>query len=56
MELLRPEKSETLTAGPLFAFGAARRQEINTVRMILSGKRNGLEEGKIRERLRETYV
>ena len=56
MELLRPEKYETLTAGPLFAFGAARRQEINTVRMILSGKRNGLEEGKIRERLRETYV
>ena len=56
MELIRPEKYETLTAGPLFAFGAARQQEIRTVRMILSGKRNGLEEQSIRERLRETYV
>ena len=56
MELLQGEKSEYESAGPLFAYAVARRQEIDTVRIILSGKRNGLEDRKIRERLRETYV
>ena len=46
----------TSLRGPLFAYAVARRQEIDTVRIILSGKRNGLEDRKIRERLRETYV
>ena len=44
------------SAGPLFAYAVARRREADTVRVILSGKRNGLEDGRIRERLRETYV
>ena len=56
MELLQGEKSEYESAGPLFAYAVARRREIDTVRIILSGKRNGLEDRKIRERLRETYV
>lgn len=56
MALLREEKSDYETAGALFAYAAARRRETDTVRVILSGKRNGLDEGKIRERLRETYV
>ena len=50
------EKSEYESAGPLFAYAVARRREIDTVRIILSGKRNGLEDRKIRERLRETYA
>jgi V/A-type H+-transporting ATPase subunit C len=54
--LIQGEKGEYFTAGPLFAYAVARRREIDTVRIILSGKRNGLEDGKLRERLRETYV
>ncbi len=50
------EKAEYESAGPLFAYAVARRRETDTVRIILSGKRNGLEDGRIRERLRETYV
>ena len=56
LELLQGEKMEYETAGPLFAYAVARRRETDTVRILLSGKRNGLPEGRIRERLRETYV
>ena len=56
MELVKREKAEYESAGPLFAYAVARRREADTVRVILSGKRNGLEDGRIRERLRETYV
>ena len=56
MELVKGEKAEYESAGPLFAYAVARRREADTVRVILSGKRNGLEDGRIRERLRETYV
>lgn len=56
IELIRGEKAEYESAGPLFAYAVARRREIDTVRIILSGKRNGLAEEKLRERLRETYV
>ena len=34
----------------------ARENEIKTVRIILSGKANGLSEESIRERIREMYV
>lgn len=56
MSLVQNEKYEFLTAGPLFAYAVARRREIDTVRIILSGKRNGLDGKLLRERLRETYV
>ena len=56
MELVKGEKAEYESAGPLFADAVARRREADTVRVILSGKRNGREDGRIRERLRETYV
>ena len=56
MELVKGEKAEYESAGPLFAYAVARRREADTVRVILSCKRNGLEDGRIRERLRETYV
>ena len=44
------------TVGPLFAYVLARQNEISTVRIILSGKLNELDDGMIRERLREMYV
>lgn len=56
MELIKGQKAEYESAGPLFAYAVAKRREIDTVRVILSGKHNGLAEEKIRERLRETYV
>lgn len=56
MGLIREQKTNPFTVGPLFAYILARRSEIGSVRIILSGKLNGLEEGMIRERMRDTYV
>ena len=41
---------------PLVAYALARENEIKTVRIILSGKRTGMPEASIRERVREMYV
>ena len=38
------------------AYLLARENEIKCVRMVLTGKLNGMPEGTIRERLREMYV
>ena len=56
MDLVKGQKTNPFTIGPLFAFVVARRNEISTVRIILSGKLNGLDDRMIRERLREMYV
>lgn len=56
MELIKGQKSNPFTVGPLFAYALARRNEIGTVRIILSGKLNELDDGVIRERLRDMYV
>ncbi len=56
MDLVKEQKRNPFTVGPLFAFVIARRNEISTVRIILSGKLNELDDGMIRERLREMYV
>lgn len=56
MELIREQKMNPFTVGPLFAYVLARRNEISTVRIILSGKLNELDDGMIRERLRDMYV
>lgn len=56
IEKIRPQKYETSTIGPLSAWLLARENEIKTVRILLSGKRNGLSDDAIRERLREMYV
>lgn len=53
---MKPQKYESFTIGPLAAYILARENEIKCVRMILSGKLNGLPETVIRERLREMYV
>ena len=56
IEKIRPQKYETSTIGPLAAWLLARENEIKTVSILLSGKRNGLSDDAIRERLREMYV
>ncbi len=56
MDLIKEQKSNPFTVGPLFAYVLARQNEISTVRIILSGKLNELDDGMIRERLRDMYV
>lgn len=56
MELVKSQKMNPFTVGPLFAYVIARQREIAVVRIILSGKLNELDDAMIRERLRELYV
>lgn len=56
IETIRPQKYNPFSAGPLIAYLLARMNEIKTVKIILTGKQNGLSDDSIRERLREMYV
>lgn len=56
IQTIRPQKYNSFSVGPLAAYILARLNEIKTVRIILSGKLNGLEDSAIRERIREMYV
>lgn len=56
MEMLRPQKYEMFSVGPVVAYVLARENEIKTVGIILSGKLNGLSDESIRERIRKMYV
>lgn len=56
IQSIRPQLRNSFGPGPLAAFVLARENELKTVRIILSGQRNGLPEQVIRERVRETYV
>jgi V/A-type H+/Na+-transporting ATPase subunit C len=53
---IRPQKYNPFTLSPLAAYILARENEIKTVRILLSGKRNDIADEAIRERLREMYV
>lgn len=53
---IKPQKYNSFTSGPIVAYVLARENEIKTVRIILSGKRNGLSDVYLRERVREMYV
>jgi V/A-type H+/Na+-transporting ATPase subunit C len=53
---IRPQKYNPFTISPLAAYILARENEIKTVRILLSGKRNDISDDSIRERLREMYV
>ena len=55
-ESLQPQKYEAFTIGPVVAYVIARQTEIKTVRLILTGKANGLSDEDIRERVRHMYV
>lgn len=56
MDLIQGQKTNPFSIGPLFAYVLARRSEIGSVRIILSGKLNELDDTMIRERVRELYV
>lgn len=56
IEYIKPQKYNPFTLSPLAAYFLARENEIKTVRIILSGKRNNISDTVIRERLREMYV
>ncbi|MCR4587103.1 MAG: V-type ATPase subunit [Lachnospiraceae bacterium] len=53
---IKPQLYNPFGVGPLAAYILARENEIKTVRIILSAKRNELSEDVIRERVREMYV
>ncbi|MDO5100469.1 MAG: V-type ATPase subunit [Eubacteriales bacterium] len=56
MELLRGAQYAIDGIAPLFAYLLARRNEITTVRILLSGKKHGLSAADLRERMRPMYV
>lgn len=56
MDIIRTQKYESFTAGPIIAYALARRSEIKTAKIILQGKQNGFDDDFIRERIRKTYV
>jgi V/A-type H+-transporting ATPase subunit C len=53
---ISPQKYNPFTISPLAAYILARENEIKSVRILLSGKRNDIADDSIRERLREMYV
>ncbi len=55
IDSLRPQKTNSLSEGPVIAYYLARENEIKTVRMILTAKANGFSEESIRERMRKMY-
>lgn len=56
MSMIRLQKMNAFSVGPIVAYAIARENEIKTVRIILTCRQNGLGEDAIRERIREMYV
>ncbi|MBR6704694.1 MAG: V-type ATPase subunit [Lachnospiraceae bacterium] len=56
IERIRPQLYESEKPGPLVAYVIARENEIKCIRLLLSGKLNGLPENVLRESLRNSYV
>ena len=56
IERIRPQLYESEKPGPLVACVIARENEIKCIRLLLSGKLNGLPENVLRESLRNSYV
>lgn len=54
--LVEQQRHNPFTIAPLAAYWLAREQEIQIVRMILSGKSHDMEPDAIREKVRELYV
>lgn len=53
---LEAARWDSFSVAPIVAYYCAKSAEIATVRLILSGKRNQLDDGRIRERVAGTYV
>ncbi len=56
MALIKKQKVNPFTIGPILAYVVARQNEISAIKIVLSGKLNGLDDEMIRERLRDLYV
>jgi V/A-type H+-transporting ATPase subunit C len=56
IEKIRPQRHISSGIDPIAAYILARKNEIKTVRMILTGKRNEMPEEEILSRVRTTYV
>lgn len=56
IDTIKSQKYNSFSAGPVIAYILARENEIKTVRIILTGKLNNLDDDFIRERLRKMYV
>lgn len=56
MSLIKEQKRNPFSVGPLVAYVIARQNEIGMVRIILSAKRGGIDKQIIQERLRDMYV
>ena len=56
IETIRPQKTNSVSMGPIIAYYLARQNEIKTVRIILTAKANGFSEEETRGRVREMYV
>lgn len=52
---IRPEKTNPFTIGPVIAYYLGRENEIKTVRVLLTAKKNGFSEDAIKERARQMY-
>ena len=55
VKAMKPQKMNPFSTGPVFAYVIGRQNEIKTVRIILTGKANGLSQDVIRERVRSMY-
>ncbi|MBE5957460.1 MAG: V-type ATP synthase subunit C [Lachnospiraceae bacterium] len=56
MDTIMSQKYNSFSEGPILAYILAKENEIKTVRVILTGKVNELDEDFIRERVRKMYV
>ncbi len=56
IELIKDEKYNSFSVGPIIAYVLARENEIKVVRIILSGKLHHIDDNLIKERLRMMYV
>ena len=56
MDTIMSQKSNSFSEGPILAYIMAKENEIKTVRVILTGKANELDDDFIRERVRKMYV
>ena len=56
MSYIKEAKYKSLTMEPMAAYIYARETEVKTVRIIMSGKINGIDADVIKERLRDAYV
>lgn len=56
MELMETAKYESFSAAPIIAYAYAKDTEQRAVRLIMSAKKNGLDNDIIRERVRRLYV